>query len=236
MSRRDNANLRCSRCRLHQSLCFCERLVRLTTRTQLLLVIHRFEDRKPTNTGRLATECLVNSRVLVRGEPGQRDPEVLVESGYQPLLLFPSTDARPLSDFAQCERPISLIVPDGNWRQASKMRLRMPGLSEVPVVALPKGQPERYRLRFEPHPDGLSTMEAIARAFGIIEGPEVEDALSRVLRIMVERTLWARGTINAHQVTDGLPDGAVRHDPTSGARSASECDPATTEDAGSRGE
>ena len=75
MSRRNNAARRCSRCRMHLSLCVCTLIPRLVTRTRLLLVIHRAEDRKPTNTGRLAAECLVNSEVVVRGhEEADRGP------------------------------------------------------------------------------------------------------------------------------------------------------------------
>jgi hypothetical protein len=33
---------------------------------------------------------------------------------------------------------------------------------------------------------------------------------------MVERTLWARGAIDAHEVTGGIPERARRHDPRSG--------------------
>src|SRR5947207_6591113 len=67
LSRRSNALHRCSRCRLHRSLCLCAMIPRLETRTRVVLMIHRLEDRKATNTGRLATECLVNSEVRVHG-------------------------------------------------------------------------------------------------------------------------------------------------------------------------
>ena len=72
LSRKDNADARCPRCRVHTSLCVCALIPRIATRTRLLLVIHRREERKPTNTGRLAIECLSNSQVLVRGH--QRSP------------------------------------------------------------------------------------------------------------------------------------------------------------------
>ena len=61
----------CVRCMMHMSLCICALFPRIETRTRLVLVIHRYEDRKPTNTGRLGAECLVNSDVVVRGHEGQ---------------------------------------------------------------------------------------------------------------------------------------------------------------------
>jgi DTW domain-containing protein YfiP len=182
----------------------------------LLLVIHRREERKPTNTGKLAVECLVNSRVLVRGHSDSNDREFTLDPDRQSLLLFPSETARPLSEYVNDPRPITLIVPDGTWRQASKVRNRMPGLVEVPLVALPSGPPTTYRLRHESHEGGLATMEAIARAFGVLEGPSVQSELERVFRIMSERALWARGALDSSEVGDGLPERARRHDPMSG--------------------
>ena len=80
-------------------------------------------------------------------------------------------------------------------------------------MTLPPGPPSRYRLRFEPHDGGLATIEAIARAFGILEGRHIEEALLAIFGAMVERTLWARGAIDASAVALGIPPGAERHDP-----------------------
>ncbi len=204
---------------MHIGLCVCELIPRIETRTRLVLVIHRYEDRKPTNTGRLAASCLSNSEVIVRGHP-PRDralsERVHLPEGVRPLVLFPSDDAVPLADLARSPEPVHLIVPDGTWRQASKVRQRVPGLEQVPCVSLPPGPPSLYRLRAEAHATGLATMEAIARAFGVLEGPEVREALERVFLAMVERTLWARGAIATNDVASGIPRGAERHDPSSG--------------------
>jgi DTW domain-containing protein YfiP len=83
-------------------------------------------------------------------------------------------------------------------------------------VALPPGAPSAYRLRFDAHAHGLATIEAIARAFAVLEaerGEAVRGALEWVFRAMVERTLWARGSVETAAVTGGIPAGAMRHDP-----------------------
>lgn len=214
--RRKNAALRCARCRMHGSLCVCALIPRIETRTRVVLVIHRFEDRKPTNTGRLATECLPNSAVLVRGHEGAPSAPFVRPAGTTALLLFPHEDARPLAEYAGTGQDITLVVPDGNWRQAWKVRKRVPGLGDLPCVSLPPGPSSLYRLRSEPREAGVSTIEAIARALGILEGPEAQRALEHVFLAMVERTLWARGGIATGSVTGGIPEGAKRHDPTSG--------------------
>jgi DTW domain-containing protein YfiP len=87
----------------------------------------------------------------------------------------------------------------------------------VPCATLPAGgAPSTYRLRSEAHEHGLATLEAIARAMGLLEGPDVQAALEYPFRAMVERTLWARGAVETADVTGGIPEGAMRHDPESG--------------------
>lgn len=189
-------------------------------RTRLVLVIHRAEDRKPTNTGRLATECLVNSELVVRGHKDSPSDRLVFAPDALPVLLFPHEDAVPLAELAPSlqasGRPVTLVVPDGNWRQASKVRARVPGLKEIACATLPAGEPSVYRLRAEAHGHGLATLEAIARAFGLLEGEAVRRALELPFRAMVERTLWARGDCAPADVTGGIPEGAMRHDPSSG--------------------
>ncbi|MBX3187157.1 MAG: DTW domain-containing protein [Labilithrix sp.] len=203
---------------MHASLCVCALIPRIETRTRVVLVIHRAEDRKPTNTGRLATECLANSEVVVRGHEGKPDPPL---SFARPVLLFPHEDAIPIAAFARdLDEPVALVVPDGNWRQASKVRARVAGMRDAPCVALPAAEPSIYRLRSEAHPFGLATLEAIARALRVLEGDrgaEIERALLFPFRAMVERTLWSRGDVETGEVTGGIPEGAQRHDPRSGA-------------------
>jgi DTW domain-containing protein len=216
MSRRDNRGKRCPACLMHVGLCICALIPQIETTTRLVLVIHHSELRKPTNTGHLAAACLVGSRVLVRGEKDvpNEDLDIGPSTRPTPLLLFPHEGEAEV--LTKMDGPATLIVPDGNWRQAAKVRARVPGLKDVRCVTLPKGPPSIYRLRSEPHAEGLATMEAIARALGILEGPEVEQQLEHVFRTMVERTLWVRGAIATHEVTGGIPGGAARHDPKSG--------------------
>jgi len=201
---------------MHGSLCVCALIPRIETRARLVLVVHHFEFRKPSNTGRLATECLPNSTIIVRGHPARPPAPLVWPEGTQPLLLYPHEDARPLAEVASAREPVTLVVPDGTWRQAFKVRARVPEIRALPCVRLPPGPTSLYRLRSESHPEGLATLEAIARAFGILEGAHVQEAMERVFRVMVERTLWARGEIETGDVTGGIPEGAERHDPRSG--------------------
>lgn len=201
---------------MHIGLCFCAELPTLVTRTRVVLFLHRLEERKSTNTGRLAASCLTNATIVVRGHEQAPTPPYVPEEGRRTLLLFPHDDAVPLDRLPPSDLPVTLLVPDGTWRQASKTRARVAGLSGLPCVSVPRGDPSRYRLRAETHEDGLSTLEAIARSLDALGEPGARGPLERVLRLLVERSLWSRGRLGAGDVTDGLPETAVRHDPRSG--------------------
>lgn len=201
---------------MHQSLCVCDFIPTIATRTRLMLVIHRVELRKPTNTGMLAAHCLTNSEIVVRGHEERPTPPFVAPAGTLPLFLFPHPDAVPLDRIAPSPMPVTLVVPDGTWRQASKVRSRVPGFRDLQCVSLPMEEPSIYRLRSEAHDHGLATIEAIARALGHLESMSVRSAIERVFRAMVERTLWSRGVLEREQVTSGVPAGTMRHNPASG--------------------
>lgn len=201
---------------MHTTLCICPLVPRLRTRTRVTVLIHHLESRKPSNTGRLAARCLEGSTVEYVGQRHRliEPPRILDEV---PLVLFPAAEAVPLTEYAATAQPVALFVPDGNWNQARKMRRRGPGLAAFPCVTLPEPGRSEYRLRAEPWQGGLATLEAIARALAILEGPErgpvVEAAMLSIFRVMVERTLWFRGRLRSDQVAGGIPPAAVADDP-----------------------
>lgn len=216
MSRRENSAFRCSVCRMLGRLCVCSLLPEppLVTRTRVVLVMHRAEAAKSTNTGRIATACLAGSEILVRGHEGKPSEPLRWSEGVQPVLLFPHEDATPIAEAGRIldGRPVVLVVPDGTWRQASKVRRRVPGLGELPCLSVSGESRSPHRLRAEAHAHGLSTIEAIARAMAVLEGEHVRAALERVFRSMVERTLWTRGELADADVSGGIPPGTARHD------------------------
>lgn len=202
---------------MHRALCICHLVSPRATRTRLLLVVHKDEARKPTNTGMLAARCLSNSAVAVIGDRARPLEAALLAEAEEAVLLFPLDGALPLAPRPPSAGPVTLVVPDGSWRQARKVRTRVPGLAALPCVTLPEGAPTTYRLRTERRDGGLATLEAIARALAILEGDDVAaHAMLAVFTVMVERTLWLRGALRDDQVTGGIPDAARAHDPRGG--------------------
>jgi DTW domain-containing protein YfiP len=162
--------------------------------------MHHREQIKTTATGPLALEALPNSELRIHGQKYlPLDFSDLNHPGRRTLLLYPGDNVPILNrDFLdQDNRPVTLVVPDGNWRQASKMGRRLPGLEHAEMVRLPEGPLTRWGIRREHHPEGLATFEAIARALGIIESPDVQAGMEYLFSLMVQRTLHSRGVTDA---------------------------------------
>jgi DTW domain-containing protein YfiP len=161
----------------------------------VVLIMHHREVSKTTATGPLALRALSGSSLCVHGEP---DTLLDLSSEHVPnrrvMLLFPREGAKLLTPelLAQDPRPVTLLVPDGNWRQASRASRRIPGMAQAECVVLPEGAPTRYRLRQEPKVGGLATFEAIARALGVLESVDVQQQLEAVFERMVAATLRTR--------------------------------------------
>lgn len=184
----------CAICFLRRELCICARIPKLRLQTKISLIIHARELKRTTNTGRLALAALIHSEMRVRGRGREAlDLSDLLDPRYETYLFYPGAEAQPLEAMRPA-RPVQLLVPDGNWRQAGKVGIRHPELREVPRVRLTAINPGRHHLRREHFAEGFSTLEAIARALGILEGPEVESALLALYAAKLAATLRARGT------------------------------------------
>ena len=203
---------KCEQCQLRKALCICAMIPRLALNTKVILLIHHRETHRTSNSGRLAHLILENSEMRVRGLKGNpMEREGLVVPDRQSVLLFPSINAVELTPEAlkKFDKPLTLIVPDGNWRQASRVPNREPDLFSLPRFRIPIDKPTEYRLRSETRPEGMATFEAIARALGVIEGPEVQAQMEAIFRIKVERTLWSRAKITLAECTGGIPKEAI---------------------------
>lgn len=180
--------------------CFCALIPRIELQTRVIILMHTSEEVLPSNTARLAHKALPNSEIRINGRLGDRlSSDGLIEAGRQSLLLYPSPNAAELSpDFVSgLNERVNLIVPDGRWRQTQKFARREPALAGIPHVRVPLCEPSRYRLRTQPNDKSLCTLEAIARALGVLESRTAQEQLETVLAVKVARTLQARGVVPA---------------------------------------
>ena len=200
---------RCTGCEIRRPLCFCDCIERIETKTRVIILMHTSEEVLTSNTAKLSAKALSNSELRIYGRQYERmSTEGLSQLGLTSLLLFPSPHAKLLTkEFVEdLSEPATLIVPDASWRTTTKFVRHEPSLAGIQHVKLEPGAPSEYLLRKQSSEQNLCTLEAIARALGILDSIDVQRKLEKLLRVLVERTLWSRGLIKASQcVTAGIP-------------------------------
>src|SRR4051794_33783774 len=153
----------CPACRLQRWLCVCAHAPRVAIRTPLLLVVHVHDLGRTSNTARLLTLAIRDVTLVCHGAfPDPADPASRVPVCTTPLVLFPGHGARPLTPelIASLPSPPALVVPDGSWRQASRMVKRLPLLARAMKVALPDRLFAGAALRRNSPAHHMSTYEA----------------------------------------------------------------------------
>ena len=199
MRSRSTPGGRCDRCHLRPDLCLCADIRPIRTRTRIVIVRHQLEAKRSSGTARIALLALPDA-VLVEYGRSPLEPALTPLLGPSPALLYPD-------GAAPCEQPPdTIVVVDGSWSQARHMMVRSPVLRRLPRLVLPPSDP-LPRLRVAPHPGGLSTLEALVRAIGVVEGPDAAAPLEELCRLHVTRGMAAKGLpVDGALDPEGLAD------------------------------
>jgi DTW domain-containing protein len=177
------------------ALCLCGEIPKIEINTELVILRHAKEAWKSTNSARLAALALSRCELLTYGAPGPRfELSPLVNDTT--ALLFPGPG--PALPFL----PTRLLILDGSWGQARRMLHRVPALVALPRLSFTAQAPTLTRLRRPPDTTSMSTLEAVARAVALLEGPEKAALLEDLYARFVDRVLQSRG-----RLPSGLPGG-----------------------------
>lgn len=181
----------CWRCRRPGRVCYCAAVQPIETRTRVVILQHPRERDVPINTARIAELSLSNSTLHV-GLDFAADRGVLEALGNQAapaVLLYPSDDAKDLA-IEPPTGPVTLVVIDGTWWQASKLFKLNPFLQLLPRYGLVPSAESRYRIRREPSVHCLSTIEALEAALAVLEErPDGFPELLKPFETMVDTQL-----------------------------------------------
>jgi DTW domain-containing protein YfiP len=170
-----------------------------TAHCELLILQHPNEHRKYYSTVKLVTQLLTNARV-VRGVVFQEGEieSALSKIGAPPqqtYLLYPGKDSTDCQK-VHLDRTSTVIVIDGTWDEAGKIVYRNPILQSFPKISFSQSLESNYKVRKQPRPGYLSTLESIAHLLQINaqttgQGMKAQEyaALFELFQIMVDRQL-----------------------------------------------
>ena len=163
--------LECERCRRPQVGCYCSSVTPVHTRTRVVLLQHPREHGKAVNTARIAALALPSATLHVGVDFSQLAAvtEAISDPSRPAVLLYPGACARDLAAEPP-SGPVTLVVIDGTWHQARALIRKNPVIAALPRYAFQPPAPSDYRIRKEPAPDCVSTIEALAYALPLLEG------------------------------------------------------------------
>jgi DTW domain-containing protein len=192
----------CDTCRRPGAACVCDRIVSYPTERRVLILQHSQERDALLGSAQILTASLPKATLVVGlswrnlahalGEEGvdARRWAVLFPDGQSPADQVKGKDG---SLFAPSTLE-GIVVLDGTWSKAKTLWWRNPWLNKLNRLTLRPAKPSIYgRLRAEPRPEFVSTLEAVAAALTLCgEPPEIEAGLERVFRTLVQRVRDAR--------------------------------------------
>lgn len=187
----------CPKCALTQRFCICLQLHRNSNSIPVHFLVHIKEFSKSSNSARLASLCVENTKIFLYGVYHQPMEWEKLLVGTNPMILFPATTLKLEDACAKVPYPDPLIIPDGNWSQASKMAYKLKRLfPHLPFVTFPyNGENSVYRLREHPNPAYLSTFESMAMSLRVFQGQESYQKHMENFHIFVKNSLHMRGCL-----------------------------------------
>ncbi|MBL7670510.1 MAG: DTW domain-containing protein [Bdellovibrionaceae bacterium] len=196
----------CSVCLQPEFGCYCKELRRFDPKIKFVILIHPIEVKRRIATGRMSHLCLENS-VLIKGQDytaNDQVNEILKNASCQSVVLYPGPKALNLSHVSAIEKKQILIPPkklvvfviDGTWATARRMIRQSQNLNVLPRICFTPRRLSQFRVRKQPAPECLSTIEAIHHLIEHL-GPAVgfdlesreHDQLMVVFDKMVQRQL-----------------------------------------------
>jgi DTW domain-containing protein YfiP len=158
----------CHACMRPRSCCLCPAEPPMPTRTRIVLLMHPKEHRRAKcTTGRLTCLNLANSEVIpgVRFDDNARFRELVDDPANLAVLLYPGRDALRLGSggfprLALDGRRLVVFLVDATWHGARSIVRQNPALLRLPRLSIEPREPSRFRIKRQPAPWCLSTLEA----------------------------------------------------------------------------
>lgn len=200
---RGKSVIRCDQCQLAAYACICQWRPQVVSQVEFVLLMHRIEVFKPTNTGRLIADVFpqqTHAFCWSRTTPEQALLALLQDKQRQCFIVFPAdtpeAKAKPRPVFTELPsngKINTFILLDGTWKQSSRMFHLSRWLEDVPCVSLPEGSLRGYAVRKSHQDDYLSTAEAAALCLQMAGEAANSELLLNYFQLFNEHYLATRG-------------------------------------------
>jgi len=175
--------IRCEQCQLGQAVCICAYTPSGSSNCDFILLMHRDEVFKPTNTGRLIASIFNKQTYAFCWDRIEPDPALITllnDPERNCYILFPKPDneqpdeplsrftsvlpSNPIQNSVSHQKKLTFILLDGTWRQSSRMIRLSRWLDSTRCYSLPDtlNAMGKYAVRKAPQNNQLATAQAAA--------------------------------------------------------------------------
>ncbi len=157
----------CLKCRRRLLTCLCDRMRPFETESRFIILMHPMEFKKEkVGTGRFSHLILKNSEVLVDVgfDENARLKELLNDPEYESFVLYPGFETIDLGSSelkGRLTKKAQFFVIDGTWPCAKKMMKLTTLLHQVPRVSFTSDRISEFKVKHQPLPGCLSTVESL---------------------------------------------------------------------------
>jgi DTW domain-containing protein YfiP len=159
---------------------------------KVIFLQHPREARNPIGTVRMAHLQLAGSQIIegVQFASNEDAMALFQRERERSIVLYPTEGARDAETLREHQGPLTIWVLDGTWSQAKKLWRYNEWLHALPAYTLNPKEPGRYRIRREPAPHCLATIEAVSQLLDVVAGaPGMHARLLDPFDTMIERQL-----------------------------------------------
>ncbi len=186
----------CWRCRQTEAGCYCKNLRAFDPQIEFVVLIHKIEARRRIATGRMSHLILRHSH-LIEGDQFECHSgvnELISDSRFFSVVLYPGAGSFDISNSTAAEhsnfvprgKKLLIFVIDGTWATARRTMRLSPNLLRLPRICFSPRRESQFKVRQQPAPHCLSTLEAIHHTIELLGASQGFDVASRVHDRMLE--------------------------------------------------
>lgn len=196
--------VRCSHCLMAEFACFCHLRESQASPIEFILVYHRDEIHKPTNSGRLIADLFpddTQAYLWSRTDPQQALLDHIKSKEGNCTILFPNTETaqtqkRQQRSLAppdnQGDEKHTFIILDGTWKQASKMFHQSEWLKDIPHFEINSEAQRSFLVRHSSHEMQFATAEVTAMLLDTLGHSEHSQRLLNYYQAFNEHCMISR--------------------------------------------
>ncbi|WNO08774.1 tRNA-uridine aminocarboxypropyltransferase [Teredinibacter sp. KSP-S5-2] len=191
---------RCAACQMAEKVCICAWRPQASCNLDFVLLMHRLELFKPTNTGRLIADVFPESKVYLwnRCEPESGLLKILNDPLRECFIVFPYQSSversrKVVQNIPVSDKKITLILLDGSWKQCSRMIMLSRWLDNATCLSLPDTLVKSYSVRDSGKSDRFSTAEAAVSCLTLSGEIQAAEVLRHYFNVFNLHYLATRG-------------------------------------------